>query len=526
MKTNMTGARIFQQHFFEIENSLDVVAVNEGIKKHTNSIKISTTESTLNKIVITSLPEIQSSKLPITSAVFSSIDLSNVFLLFIVISLLLLVSATLNYINISVAGVTRRMKEIGIRKVVGANRRQLIAQFISENIILITFSMILGLIICEFILFPGFGYYAPIGVMSIMDAGIFEILSFLIFVILFTGILAGLYPSIVASSFNPVQIFRHGKSKKSRNLLAQFSLLLQFVFATVMVIFSIAWFEQAAFIKNIDWGYDQDQMIVIPIAGEREYDLLKNQIHDNTSILGIAGSVNNLGMGRIFNIDVKINDVEFNTGKYEIGNGYFEATGLMLKQGKTFDAISSDGNGNSIIVNETFAAENKWDQPLGKIVFIDNRPAEVIGVVKDFHYEKFRIKIGPLMLMYANKNDYNFMSVKIKKGEVLSAHDMIQTSWEKLFPTTEFDAIMQDQVFVDYIRTTRGNYVIFMAISFMILGTSCMGLLGLISINLIKREKEIGIRKVIGASESKLLIMLSSSFVMNIAGLMVPMVKI
>ena len=115
--------------------------------------------------------------------------------------------------------------------------------------------------------------------------------------------------------------------------------------------------------------------------------------------------------------------------------------------------------------------------------------------------------------MYAQKNKYNFMAVKIEKGKVLSTLDMIKTSWGKIFPAIEFDAIMQDQVFVDYIRTTRGNYVIFMAISFMILGTSCMGLLGLISINLIRREKEIGIRKVIGASESKLLIMLNRDFV-------------
>jgi len=498
--------------FFEIKDRRNIASIQEGMGKYVKQINSFDTVNKLKEISILSIGEIQLSKLKIKSSVFQPLDPLN-YILNSILGILVLLSACFSYINMSLFGVSRRIKEIGLRKVVGANRKQLIFQFLAENLVLITFSMTVGFLICEYLFLPGLSALINTGVrLSIFDTNVLTVFQFLAILILITGFFSGIYPALIASKLNPSQIFKHGKIKKRRNVFARFSLTFQYVLAFVTIIFSIAFYQNTSFLNNIDWGYDQDHMIVVPVDSGNEYELLENLISNNNNIERIAGSVNNLGIGRKIKSEIEIDQKKINVGRFEIGPGYIESIGLNVIQGRAFDKDRVSDINNSIIINETFVKEMEWIDPLEKKIGFNGNIMNVIGVVTDFHYEGFDRVIEPVILKVTATDNFNFMTVKVKDGKVDETYSSIENAWKRMLPDVEFGGVLQSRIFENYRSSVKADWRGMGVMSIIILATTCMGLLGLMAMNIYKREKEIGVRKVLGASHSKIFILLSSNF--------------
>ena len=409
--------------------------------------------------------------------------------------------ACFNYMNIAIVSATRRLKEIGLRKVVGGLRIQLIKQFIGENMILCLISMILGIGLAEFMLVPGFNEYIgreyfSIKIDFLSNLGLW---LFLLGLLLLTGVGAGAYPAMYISSFQPVNIFREKLRLGGRNRFTKTLLAIQFLFSFITVSAGIVFMQNGEYQKNRDWGYNQEQTIAVPVDGNTTYLLFHDEIAQNPNILGTAGTRHHVGRATPL-VAFEYVGQKYQTRLFDVGYDYLQTLGLRLWEGRFFERERATDIKEAIVINETFARKMQWDAPLQKQIVYDSTVYTVVGVVEDFHYYSFFDSIEPVMIRLTEADHFNYLAVKIKAGSVAQTADYLESTWKKLNPETPYAGFYQDEVLAFFFREIKGITQLTSFTAIIALLISCMGLFGLISLNITKRMKEFSIRKVLGAS--------------------------
>lgn len=447
---------------------------------------------------------------------------SNIYI-FSIIPLAILLIACINYMNLTTARASKRSKEIGIRKVVGALRRQLIKQFLFESFILTLAAFSLAVLIVIFIL-PLFNSFIDrdITINNLSNSNI--ILGF-IALLLFTAISSGLYPSLVISSFQPTRILKGAYNPFSKNTRLKNSLVvIQFCISIVLIVGTIVVIKQLNYIRNRELGFNRDQILVLYIRDNailRKYPLIKNAFLQNPRITGVTKS-NDLPITRGSTSEVFIEgrntapEYEFKPYIIYVDPDFIDVFGIDLISGRNFSREFSNESQDSVIINETAAKMLGWKKPIGKLC--RTWPAEngkVIGVVKDFHFHSLYNQIEPLILTYTPQIG-RYISVKINSANHKMTIDFIKETFRTFGSNRPLEYIFLDDVFNNMYRAEQKIGKAFNYFSGIALFIACLGLFGLISYTTEIRTKEIGIRKVLGASAGRIIFLLSRECTLNI----------
>ena len=435
--------------------------------------------------------------------------------LFSLIAVFILLIACINFMNLSTAKASRRMKEVGIKKVVGATRPQLVTQLLSESLLLTLFATLLAMGLA-WLLLPSFNRLT--GKAIVLHPDLSLILT-LLGITVITGFLAGSYPALYLSKFNPLVVLKGKLPSSVTEVLSRKGLVIfQYTLSAILIVSVLVIYKQVRYIQSSDPGYNKDNIVKFEAEGK----LIGRETSFVEALKGIPGVVNasvtthNM-TGRSFGTyavnwpgrDPK-GAIYFEG--FNCGYGFIETMGMHMVAGRSFSKAYG-GDTSKIMVNETAVAAMHLTNPIGKTIRAFNSPFEIVGVVRDFHYESLHEPVKPsFFLLMGDGSDWSKIMIRIRPGHQQETIDMIHeayTAYNPGFPFTYhfLDEDYQRQYDTEVRVATLAKY--FSGLAILI---SCLGLFGLAAFTAQRRQKEIGIRKVVGASVGRIAVMLSTEF--------------
>ena len=436
------------------------------------------------------------------------------------IALFMLLIACINFMNLSTAGASRRAKEVGIRKVVGSGKKQLIGQFLAESVVLTFFSLLIAIVLVQ-LFFPVFNQLAGKNLgLSIFKSP--DLLTGIFLLVLITGLLAGSYPAFFLSSFKPVAVLK-GKFMASKNSFSLRSglVVFQFFISIVLIISTTVVYRQLNYIQDKKLGYQKEQVVVIPdtwILGEKE-KLFQQQIMEDSRVVSasISGYVPaGPSSNNNFFLYVKDEAATVKTLNYQVDHLYIPTLGIEMAAGRNFDAtMATDSNG--IILNETAAKAFGWEKDaIGKTLKRNYKVGDgfayhVIGVVKDFHFKSLHEAISPLVMTFGGNS--GTILVKSKTKDIAGLLGQLKNRWSAFGVETPFSYSFLDDRFRKTYETEQNTGKLLGIFAGLTIFVACMGLFGLAMFTAQQRTKEMGIRKVLGASVGNIVSLLSKDFI-------------
>jgi predicted permease len=436
--------------------------------------------------------------------------------LFSLLAVFILVIACINFMNLSTAKAARRFKEVGIKKVVGAGRRQLIFQFLTESFLLTALAMLLSIVIA-LLLLPAFNQITGKGISLHFT---WQMMAAIIGITVITGFTAGSYPALYVSKFNPLSVLKGKLHTSAAELLSRKGLVVfQFTLSTVLIVAVFIIYQQIQFIQNEDPGYNKNNVLRISAEGTlgTKQDVF---IEELKNIAGVrnASATNHRMVGHNYATDglnwpgKPANDNTYFEG-FETDYGFVETMGMHIKEGRSFSK-SFGADSSAMILNEAAVHAMHLKDPVGKTVVYARKHMQVIGVVKDFHFESMHSEIKPSFLMLVPNCGTIIASINSNNQQAtITAIRHLYESFNPGFPFTFnfLDEAYQKQYESETRVSALSKYFAGLAIII-----SCLGLFGLAAFTAQKRTKEIGIRKVIGASAGSIAAMLSKDFLILI----------
>jgi len=427
------------------------------------------------------------------------------------IALFVLLIACINFVNLTVARSVKRAKEIGIRKVVGGDRRQLTMQFLGESFLLcvIAFAFAIGLV---WIILPVFNQLSnkALALSYLFDA---KLVTGYILLFILTALLAGFYPALVLSGYNPVQTLYSRFNLAGKNYLQKSLVVLQFALASFLIIATITIYKHFNFLTTEKLGYDDNDIVRVnnQFKTHAEADLFSNELLKDPNITGVAPR----NGGRWGTVAKLSNDSTIEFDYETVNESYLPTLKITLAQGRNFSPDFPSDSASSVLVNETFVKKAGWKNPLGQTVnfwYKDNKKYSVIGVVKDYHYGSMGEKIGPELFTMKPDNPYGQVFIKIKPNTAAASLKTIQRAFKALFPLSPYSyTFMNDENRKSYEAEAKWKQIMLFG-AILTIFISCIGLFGLSVLSAEKRTKEIGIRKVLGASVNGVVTILSKDF--------------
>lgn len=441
--------------------------------------------------------------------------------LFSVIAAFILIIACINFMNLSTAGSAKRAREVGIRKVLGSVRQSLASQFLIESMLLTAFALVLAYCLVLMAL-PAFNEFAGKTLSVNLLARPWILPAILLFG-LFVGLLAGSYPAFFLSSFKPVAVLKGGTFKAVPNRLNLRSglVVFQFFIAVTLIAGTLVVYRQLSYIQHKTLGYTKEQVLVLPetwLLGDKEAAFREEIVRDarvlNASVSGYvpAGPSNNNN----FFVSPETNASQLvKTLRYDVDYNYLSVLGMKLAAGRNFSrAYGTDSSG--VILNETAAKTFGWAQnAIGHhITHTDNdgtqRTFTVIGVVKDFHFKSLHEAISPLVMVLGRNT--GTIILKVNPTDISGLLATLQQKWQQLMPDAPFTYSFLDERFANTYRAEQNTGLILGLFSGLTIFIACLGLFGLAMFTAEQRQKEIGVRKVLGASVMSVVALLSADF--------------
>jgi putative ABC transport system permease protein len=435
----------------------------------------------------------------------------------VIMSILILLIACFNLTNTAIAISSRRLKEIGIRKVMGSMRIQLILQFIGETTVVCFLALIVGLGVSDFMI-EGWNLMTANNIH--LEPIYFKTPGFLFFlcgVLLTTAILAGSYPAFYISKFKPVSILKGKLKFGGTNYFTRTLLGLQFTISLMAIGSAIAFFQNASFQKNYDMGFDIRGSIIAWVNDQREFETYWNSLQQNPDILSIAGARSGIFSNRLHE-PVKYQSSEAEVDIIEVGDNYIKTMDLKLLEGRDFIKDSETDQQESIIITEKMAKLFNWDDPLGKeIIWKDTVKLFVIGVVRDVYTHGLWREMEPMMIRYVLPEQYTQIVVSTNADNVASVNGYMNKQWNMVFPNRLYNGYMLSSTLHEVSALNMSIVYGYAFLGFIAMLLSATGLYTLLSLNIIKRMKEIGIRKIVGASVSHITRIVNAEFVIILA---------
>ncbi len=439
--------------------------------------------------------------------------------IFSVIAVFILLIACVNFMNLSTARSSKRAKEVGVRKVLGSARKYLIAQFLTESFLVTLVSTIIALVLV-WLLLPLFNQVANKQLAFSLHGMIWLIPSSLA-IVLVIGLLAGSYPAFFLSAFQPIDVLKGKISAGFKGgFLRSFLVVFQFSISIFLIIGTLVIYNQLNYIHSKSLGFNRSQVLVIKNADNlgANAKLLKQELKQfpgvtSTTMTGYLPTGQDRSLTALFpHLPINFKD-DMLTQFWPVDEDYISTMGIRLVAGRNFSSqMATDSS--AIIVNEAFAKRLAVKDPLGKIVYRDTygvQPYHIIGVMKDFNFSSLHDKIGNAVLY--NAENRGAISVKVSTANLPNLLSQVESKWKSLAPNQPFTYSFMDQDFDATYRSEQRIGTLFIAFSTLAILIACLGLFGLAAYAAEQRNKEIGIRKVLGASVSGIVSMLSTDFI-------------
>jgi putative ABC transport system permease protein len=426
------------------------------------------------------------------------------------IALFVLLIACINFVNLTIARSVKRSKEIGIRKVMGSDRKQLIFQFLGESFFLCTVAFVLAFALVQLLL-PLFNELAnkALAISYLSDA---KLIAAYIALYIITGLLAGFYPALVLSGYNPVQTLYSRFQIAGKNYLQKSLVVLQFTLASFLIIATYTIYAQFNFLTKTDLGYDDNNLVIVNKNGLKNTDAaaFKNELLKNSNIVGV--SVKNAGEHGTGTKNTVGSTVYF--ADETVDENYLPLLKIPLIAGRNFSTAFPADSTQSIIVNESFVKAAHWKNPVGETINVlgsSNQTYHVIGVVKDYHFASLTKKITPQL--FNMNGSYGTYYIKIKPNTAAPSLKWIQKIYQQFYPMSPYSYVFKnDENRMQYADVEKWKQIILFS-AILTIFISCIGLFGLSVLSAEKRTKEIGIRKVLGASVQQIVTTLSTDFI-------------
>lgn len=435
------------------------------------------------------------------------------------VAFFMLLIACINYMNLTTARSARRAKEIGIRKVTGSSKRQLVAQFLGESL----FTSLVAVLLSVLLVFLLLSTFNSLSGKTFTVGNVLESSNIILLlgIVLFTGLVGGSYPAFYLSGFKPVGILKGALSKASGNInLRRTLVVLQFSISMIMLICTWVVYSQLSYVRNKDLGFNKDQVMTVTInTGEDERSKIFAMNNDFRTMPGVqaVGAANSYPGSP--NINLNLFTVPTNTGSidkgiesYLIDEHYLDALGIKLVKGRNFSGLPDTSH--SVLVNEALVKNFGWEEPIGKRMKFSgdtsNNYLEVVGVFHDFNQKSLYNPIAPLILFYYPNG--NVIELKMNAGNIKSSITKAGTTWKKYFPQLPFEYKFLDENFDSQYAADQKRGKIFAAFSILTIIITCLGLLGLTAFTTQQRQKEISIRRVLGASTTDVVTMITKNY--------------
>ena len=440
-------------------------------------------------------------------------------IIFTAMAVIILLIACFNLTNTSIAMTAKRLKEVGVRKAIGAARAQIISQFLFETLLTISLSLVVGLLVAQLIV-PAFSnmWQLPYGLEDMNGLNLFIALIVLVFV---AALIAGLYPALLSSKFKPTLLLKGSVKIRGTNMLTRTLVGMQFALSVIVLIGGVVFIQNTKFQDSIEFGYDKDMVVTLRIQGERDFDILEKALLANPKILEIAVSDGNVGSNN-YQTPITIDTGKYNVQAMGVGKNYFETMGLRLSEGRTFQLDNASDQNEGVIVNKAFVEKTGLMDPLDKTVILHDTKRRILGVIENHVDNLYRSKDPEPFIFYpAGKNQYINMLVKAENADLPEIQKYLEKTWKEVFPGRAFESQFQEDLVLKESRNANANLEkIFLFITILGGVLSASGIFALASLNIAKRTKEIGIRKALGASVENVIGLLNLEFIiiLGIAG--------
>ncbi len=443
-------------------------------------------------------------------------------LIFSIVAFFLILIATLNYINLATARSAKRAKEISLRKVIGSSRRLLIYQFLAESMLLTFFSLVLSIILLVIFL-PQLNMLSgksfsldvlgrPVAIISLLG------------IMIVVGILGGTYPAIYLSRFSPVMVMKGvTQSGTSKGLFRKVLTVIQFTISGLMIASTLVVMNQLDYLQNKDQGWNMDGVVTLQLPDNEppsQMRLLKEKLLEYPQIQYATLASTGIGNGSpkvIFEMETSNGMESRGINFVAVDHDFMETMEIQMAEGRDFSRDFIGDTLTGVIVNETLAARLNWENPIGKRVQLGDGGrimAQVIGVMKDYHQTGMYNEVESLMLLYRLENP--IMYIKLAGADNQAALDFIGAQWDEIFPGKPYEYTFLADDFREQFSSDRNRRAVFAGFTILTIFIACLGLFGLASYTTERRTKEIGVRKVFGASISRILRIITTEFIILI----------
>lgn len=441
--------------------------------------------------------------------------------LFSIIAILILLIACINYVNLTTAQASVRLKEVGIRKVIGARRRQFVFQFLTEAVLMSLFSMLLALVLV-YLIIPFLNSQYALNLEIDLTKDVVSLLGFL-GIMLIVSLLCGTYPGFYLSRMQPHQLLKSGQAVKSGGgLFRKVLVVMQYATSITLIIATLVITNQLRFISEQDLGFDQEQVVYVDIGyalSARYGETLFNEFSKEPGVMSASLTGGSLVSGNMSGNGIRINDMPQEEREIHqvlpVDWDYKKTMGIEMKEGRWFEQTFGTDRKEGYIVNEAFVRHFDIEKPLGTPLIRNGRTGTIVGVVKDFHFRSMRHVIEPLVMFMSPYDDFGYhqMALRLTPNDPSHTVERLKATWEAVVPDYPFKYIFLDEQIDRIYKADREFANMFTVFSGLAIVVSCLGLIGLVSFSTMRRSKEIGVRKVLGATVLRILQLISLDLV-------------
>ena len=439
--------------------------------------------------------------------------------IFALVGFFILLIASVNFMNLITARASHRWKEVGIRKTVGARKEQLFSQFIVESVLLGVFAFVLALAI-SIAFTPLLNQLAG----RTMSMGYFLehplnlALAFLLTLTL--GLLAGIYPSYYLASYRTANILKGGDVKSQKSVFRSSLVVLQFGLAIAMIVSTLTVVQQLLYMKNKDIGLNKDHILLVDMNDEANtaFEIIKEELLKSSNIKGVTASGQRLGNNfHQWGFKLRTDSIFGMTpSNVNVDYDYLDVYDIQLKQGRTFSREYTTDKDYAFIINESLAQELGLEDPVGVSAghswYPDDSLGVIIGVAEDFNFNSLHYDINTLAMVVHPDWGYDELSVKLRGDRIEAGIADVERVWNEQVPSWPFRYTFLDEHFEELYRSDQQMEAVVAIMAILAIFSACMGLFGLAAITVEKKTKEIGIRKVLGASARQIMLHLSKNF--------------
>jgi len=429
-----------------------------------------------------------------------------------IMAAILLIVACVNFMNTSLALSGNRLKEIGVRKSVGARKIQLVVQLLTENILLILIALVFGILLAEYLI-PIYSQLGPWINLKITYLNNFPFFGFLVALLFLTAVFSGLYPALYVSKFNVTNIFSGRFKLKGIGRFSKTLMVLQLSFSLIALIQGIVYVQNTWLQQSFDLGYKKEGIITIPITKGAHFQSFHDEIQSHTGVLSVAGTRHHVGYNSTSGI-AEINGQKNEIKVFEVGDNYNPTMQMELIRGRNFLENSKQEIEESVIINRQFIKDFRLKNPIDQRVLLNDKPYHVIGIIKDFYPSGLwkGETNHPMILKLIEESGFQFVVVNVNPEETKEMNVFLEGKWKQMFPNSPYESELEN-IHVARSELLSANLAamnIFLAAIALFLST--VGLFTIISLTISRRTKEIGVRKVLGASLFQIIGLINKGF--------------